>query len=837
MDLPTCPACGQSVLDDDVENCPFCGASMSGKPGAVASAKAPASVGPATGSGADARGSASRRAEQAKNPVADKPVPADRSQATPSGTADNDDPFAVDAAEDEAAAKAIKAAPRRMKGRTYEVQCPMCETVGFVPRRAAGKVVRCANPDCLVPVFTAPEIPEETPVEVKQSFLTPMRIFAILSGVIVLGMLIGVYVMFGGGSPSKAGNSSNGTAGSGPNDLPAPPDGSQPDGTGETVPPDDKKKRTPQAAPELSRAEMLERLPGMMVEISRINRRNRSKAYCRRLTAEVFALADDADGVSQQLKQMQFVAKELAFYRIPPLVLLAWNQLKAGQRRAAGQTADDALTAAAGLPDFGRTPIDFSTQLAALLVALDRTDAAVTLLGKHHGTDTSAQFSARLQAVAALRSNDFDAEGPASPLLAWKDPQAVAVTLELVGHGFTKAAQSWAIGQTDPTVRGDCAAAWSEASADVALQAGQRDELKTIAAVVKGLSPAVRSRCLARMAAAQLAAGDRKGAGQTLSAARSAGAGVPVPSAMILPGLKRLYSLKLADPASLRMAALAAAEIARVEARLDQKSAAWTSMTRSLNILRATAPALSAVRDRIAEIRRRGPAAIRAELRAALGLSSEDKALRALIHYRNRLDRLRAAAETRLALQVDLLARAAGWGLRDHIWTEIENRSAATDHNQQEPFLETRLPWVLAYRYLDAGDKKKARTIGTALQQAGRKPNLPEQIVRQALARLKSGDAAGAAVRLSNRQVDAAWRMQRMLAIACRLVKQDQWTSATRFVGGYADPVGREEAYQLIAALAARIGQRQAVWKTMTDVRLAPTERIALARGLMAGIR
>lgn len=26
--FPTCPACKQSVLDDDVENCPFCGANM-----------------------------------------------------------------------------------------------------------------------------------------------------------------------------------------------------------------------------------------------------------------------------------------------------------------------------------------------------------------------------------------------------------------------------------------------------------------------------------------------------------------------------------------------------------------------------------------------------------------------------------------------------------------------------------------------------------------------------------------------------------------------------------------------------------------------------------------
>ena len=39
MDLRFCPACNQSVLDDDATDCPFCGASMSGKPGAAAPPK------------------------------------------------------------------------------------------------------------------------------------------------------------------------------------------------------------------------------------------------------------------------------------------------------------------------------------------------------------------------------------------------------------------------------------------------------------------------------------------------------------------------------------------------------------------------------------------------------------------------------------------------------------------------------------------------------------------------------------------------------------------------------------------------------------------------------
>src|SRR5258708_20177828 len=41
MDLPTCPACKQSVLDDDAVECPFCGAPMKGGQAAARPSVAP----------------------------------------------------------------------------------------------------------------------------------------------------------------------------------------------------------------------------------------------------------------------------------------------------------------------------------------------------------------------------------------------------------------------------------------------------------------------------------------------------------------------------------------------------------------------------------------------------------------------------------------------------------------------------------------------------------------------------------------------------------------------------------------------------------------------------
>src|SRR5262249_16223846 len=42
--------------------------------------------------------------------------------------------------------------------KTLEVKCPMCETKGFISPKAAGKLVKCCNPECMVPIFTAPVV-------------------------------------------------------------------------------------------------------------------------------------------------------------------------------------------------------------------------------------------------------------------------------------------------------------------------------------------------------------------------------------------------------------------------------------------------------------------------------------------------------------------------------------------------------------------------------------------------------------------------------------------------------------------------------------------------------
>src|SRR5580658_7067153 len=73
MDLPSCPSCRQSVLDDDAEVCPFCGAPMKG--GA-----------PAPGTRASARPAAAPPRPTARPEPKSTPAPATK-PATPTSTA------------------------------------------------------------------------------------------------------------------------------------------------------------------------------------------------------------------------------------------------------------------------------------------------------------------------------------------------------------------------------------------------------------------------------------------------------------------------------------------------------------------------------------------------------------------------------------------------------------------------------------------------------------------------------------------------------------------------------------------------------------------------------
>ncbi|HLQ45229.1 MAG TPA: hypothetical protein VK137_10905, partial [Planctomycetaceae bacterium] len=308
--LPTCPSCKQSVLDDDAEYCPFCGASMKGgKPG-----KAPPPK-PVTRPAAPKESPAAAAAAAAPSKAPVKPAPAKGSDA------DDDDPFGVGAV---SASRAIALSPRPMKGKTTRLVCPMCETQGFAGPEAAGKEVKCCNEKCPLPIFTAPKtngdanaspMPAAAPVVKKSS--APLIMTAVATVALAAGSVW--YFVF-----------NDPTANFKPA-PPAPPTNNNPS----TVPvarvdPNaakngDDEKRVEKSSKERG-LELRSQILPVMVEVSRSSEKNRSKPYCRRLTAEAHVEAGDLKGARENLDQLLKVGQKLGFHQVPPLTQIAWRE-------------------------------------------------------------------------------------------------------------------------------------------------------------------------------------------------------------------------------------------------------------------------------------------------------------------------------------------------------------------------------------------------------------------------------------------------------------------------------------------------------------------------------
>ena len=294
MDLPSCPSCGQSVLDDDATDCPFCGASMSGGSSPAATASPANATSPA---------------RVATDSTADGPK--------------ENDPFAVDPS---VTHRAIPAAPKPTQKRPWRVSCPMCETPGFVPRQAAGREVKCANPQCLVPIFTAPagkstSKPAESLAASDNDTQTGGKAtLVVLILLLAAGASGGGFWYFNNTSSETASSeltAGSGQAGFGTADTPAVVAAAPVDKTSEKAPSDIPPVNDNS---EISIASIRKLAPEMMVAAAQEREANRSKPFCRQLTAEFFASVGQVAKARAELKQLTQVGPDLPHLHITTLV-------------------------------------------------------------------------------------------------------------------------------------------------------------------------------------------------------------------------------------------------------------------------------------------------------------------------------------------------------------------------------------------------------------------------------------------------------------------------------------------------------------------------------------
>lgn len=847
MDLPTCPACGQSVLDDDVEECPFCGASMSGKP-AAGGAKAATKAAPARPATASASQSApaAKSAPSSKGTAAGRPTAAStpaRTTATKETAKADDDPFAVD---ESAHARAIPLQPQPAKGRRHAVKCPMCETVGYTSTKAAGREVRCANPKCLVPVFTAPAIekpPEPEAEAPKPRFTTGM--LAGISGValVIIGVCLWLFVFSEEEAPPSA------PLGQGqPMVTPGPATATN--GETETEPgnadTESTANDTRRAPPPIPPAELRQRAFESMLEASREGNQNR-RSLSVRLMAEAYAATGHIDGAYEQLNRLPNIRPVTPYYAIPPLVEVAWQHL-ANDRRSEAETAlAAALKLKGAIAQLSQDPWNAAVSLAALMAAFDRDRDAAGLLRDRDREEERAPgvLWTQMRAAHAYGSYDIDEVTANSPLKPWKNPPFVAVVLELGAHRQFAAAQRWASAREDLEEQADGLAAWAESLVRSSPEGeAVADPLGQVRQAVDNLSPPLQAFVLARMAFRQAAEGDQAAADKTLQAARETLADVKVPADDLLPeqspaGLRTILSIQPGNSARFELAAIAAAEAARVAARLERTDEAWQLVEQALGYARGMGPNRASVTPWLDLMKNRN--SLDYQLGLALDTTSTDRKRIAFNEYRSIVEQLARKGDARLHLQATLLSRAIEWGLADRVLQLVEESSASA---MADPYLRTTVPWLLAAHYRDAGAAEQAQAVTALLQQNQIQPSLRVR-VEQDMARLvregKLTEAANVAQRwpVSDGARDETDRNRSILRLAARLVKDGKTRAAFQWLQAFRQPAFitlRQEGFALLGALATRRGDAQTVWRVAKGGSLEPVERAATLRGMIVAL-
>lgn len=733
---------------------------------------------------------------------------------------------------------AIPALPSPTKQRTLQVICPMCDTPGYLPPTAAGQNVRCANPKCVMPVFTAPaekkkEVPPPPPPP-KPSNL-PM-IFGI-TGAAVLLIGAGIFFAFLPSNKPKekqlseeekqllaemAGGNKQPAARSVPGMNSSSPD------AGLSDPKAGKKEPGQEKTPAgLDITKILKQ----MKDSSLAAEKQRSKPYCRQLSAEANAVTGNPGAAREHLDQLLKVGPELSYYRIVPLLDLFWAEFDT-DKKAAAKTLETAFSEVPKLPKFGRTRFEIVGRLIAALAAAGRTSDALGILSKIESSDPEAQLAARLQRatdgrVAPLAETDT--------VLPWKHPQAAAATFSLITRGQLAAAAAWAAAQSSDEAKSECLAVWAQELMRLKSGSGELDGGGEIAAAVEKLSPAFAARVWARAGCGRVQAKDPQGAAKAIALAQEQLAKIAVPAEIDMPALKQTLKYKRPAAEPLLQAAVAAGELAFLQAQsAETKADAEKSLDLALSFVRGTSPTIAAASQRQEDAERQG-AGIRGMLKKELNLKSDDEARTAASNYRQVLSDIVDASEQRFTVETQLLSRlqGAGVGLASKVWVDVNARSTADNINRKDNFFATGLPGQLI-ESLKGTDEERAIRGAWSLYSREEAPPRPPLIQFQEL--LAKAEFAKAAQFLESIDNKAGRREEILLQTTSDLASKNQLSVVFQMISKLDSLVAREECYRLACALGAQRGQSDLIWNQVSQVG-QQTEKVAICRGLIAGMQ
>ena len=787
MDFRQCPACQASVLDDDAADCPFCGASMSGKP-AAAPAKPAASSQPASKPAAKAPAKAAPAKRQAPPRKVGETV------------ADDDDPFGVDTS---TVVQAPKVAPKPAKGRMIRIVCPMCEKPGFISAKMQGRDVKCCNPDCMVPVFKAPA-PEKV-VDEDDSKGGGLSIQAMGIGAAVVAVLGGV--IFWGFYASRWSSNTQDGGGQQTGGTPGTQTGVaevEEVGSGETEP----------TGPAPIPLEQIKNDALAQIVTAAMIRDNDRKAYGLRLATEAYTEAGDLVGAQEQLTQLERFSTRAPYFMTEPLVLMAWQKHHAGDATGTSALVQQAVESFQQLPGLGRAELTAAIALAGAQAAFDQIPDAQATLGKLEPERERARVAALIRIVADFDSFDLDEILEYSSLDMAVDPLALAVATEIAAHGLWDKAIAWARAQRSSAAEEDCLTALAAFAARVESQSGDSGPRTQLVQQAESLSASGRTRLHAGFAAGYLMFGKRTAAEAALALAVEALAAVERPAPFATPDAKTIHDSEslpgagLPDAAPLRSAAVAAAQVARLQLLTDQRESAWPTLLQAWEFTAGIGPNYGDILALNRELNN-NKTRLEQRLTRELRLRDRDDRRQAANQYRRQLKDFDDAARKRFDMEAALLTEAAAWGFQNEVAAfrakPGETHSAAKGQPYQQSVKQDRLSTLFTQtdELIQNGNSREAAKLLASVK------DWPE---------------------------DKQRRDQRAMQLACRLLKQGDVDPFFAYVAELKDPWLTEDCLEMTAALGVRVGHASDLWRRFGEYDLEATERVAFYRGLISGI-
>jgi hypothetical protein len=814
MDLPTCPACGQSVLDDDAVDCPFCGASLKGG-GKGSTPKKPI---PAV----------AKKAAAVPAATASKP-------ASPASAKTGDDDF-IEA--DTSAAKAVPLSTKATSIKTIEIRCRMCDTVGYLDPKHQGELVRCANPKCSVPVFKSARPVEAPKVE-------PKKKRAGLSPVAKLFLGVGLLLACGLGGFFYV----NGGLGGGDKPVEGLTDAQRREiEEGKRLQAEKKKKDEEAAAKKKSEAavaqaadapakkaeaelaKLLEELPKTVVEAARAAAPNRKPA-ARRLGAVAFAARGDLAAAKEQIDQLKKVASPTSYELIVPLVALSWRLRADGQAAAATALIDEATKCTAGLPTGGKFPLECTLALATALAAEGRTAEAVKLSSFRKESLDHEQ----LAAVHLLGAADGShlVTRPSYPGRTgvlrdrpgcWLAPRESAVAIALTQRGLIARGADYCVALGDPVAKSAASLAFVEALANVPEAARAErgpvfDKLLAGAEQSKGLR--------ARLLVARAKWDPAFAAEMVPQVERLLGTVVAKP-APPLATTREFLEYTLPERAETLAQALARGELGVLLATgSGGGAAADAAFTAAVQTAENASPGLSFAMQLQAVVDGNSTTALRNRLRDELGLKKNDEAERKVIEYKRQVDLLSNAARDRFDAKVRILTLATAAGRTEWAKKELARGAGAESPVDAEPYARSYVVSKLGPSVLDgiAGfETPPAAGMFLDPESAGRSELVATGDLRALV------DAANGPLNKSGAYDEP------VLAAVERLVQAGDFAGTVALLGALKDLELEEEGLWLGGFVAARSGKVLEYWQAMRPFLKSPINAAAAASGLLQGL-